>query len=114
MPEGELIMCDRKNKKLKLYKKSFEFSASLTTPGKPWDVALLNSTNVIVTYPWDMRLQFIQVLPTLQKGPSVKVDNRCYGVDVVDGRIYVSCPLAKQALRSKSLTLAENWRTRLE
>ena len=86
LPGDHLILCDESNKKIKLTDLS---SVVDSLPGDAWDVAAVDRSNVIVTM--GKRLQFIQVLPSLKLGHSIDVGERCRGVAVAAGKIFVSC-----------------------
>ena len=92
LPSGELILCDRNNKKLKLLDKSLQMKESIDVSGGPWDVAPVDQHQVIVTVPFEKYLQFIQVTPSLALGHKVDLGMECMGVAVSRESIYV--PLA--------------------
>ena len=71
LSSGELILCDRYNKKLKLLDKNLQMKESIDVPGEPWDVAPVNQQQVIVTFADENFLQFIQVTPSLAIGRKV-------------------------------------------
>ena len=91
MPGNELVLCDRNNYKIKLLDRSLSLVDSLDLPRKPWDVAAVDNSNVIVTMPEEKRLQFIQVLPTCKLGRTIDVGEMCWGVAVEAGKIFISC-----------------------
>ena len=90
IPGGKLILCDWGNDKIKLLDRSLSVVDSLDLPGNPRDVALVDSSNVIVTMPVRTQLQFIQVSPSLKPGRTIHVGEWCSGVDVAVGRIFIS------------------------
>ena len=90
LPSGELILCDRNNKKLKLLDKSLQMKESIDVSGGPWDVAPVDQHQVIVTVPFEKYLQFIQVTPSLALGHKVDLGMECMGVAVSRESIYVS------------------------
>ena len=90
MPGGELVICDIMNSKIKLLDRSLLVVDSLDLPGQLWDVAAVDSSNVIVTLPDKKHLQFIQVLPSLKLGRTIDVGEMFYGVAVAAGNIFVS------------------------
>ena len=90
LPSGELILCDRNNKKLKLLDKNLQIKESIDVPKEPWDVAPVNQHQVIVTFPDEKYLQFIQVTPSLALGHKVDLGVQCWGVAVSRERIYIS------------------------
>ena len=89
LPSGELILCDWLNKKLKLLDENLQMKESIDVPGRPWDVAPVNQHQVIVTFPWQQYLQFIQVTPSLALGHTVNLGMECMGVTVSRESIYI-------------------------
>ena len=90
LSSGELVLCDRNNYKLKLLDKSLQKKESIDVPKEPWDVAPVNQHQVIVTFPNEKYVQFIQVTPSLALGHKVDLGMRCYGVAVSRESIYIS------------------------
>ena len=90
LSSGELVLCDRNHKKLKLLDKNLQMKESIDVPGSPWDVAAVNQHQVIVTFPNEKYLQFIQVTPSLALGHKVDLGMECYGVAVSRESIYIS------------------------
>ena len=90
LPSGQLILCDGNNDKLKLLDENLQMKDSIDVPGAPWDVAPVNQHQVIVTFPWQQYLQFIQVTPSLALGHTVDLGMRCWGVAVSRENIYIS------------------------
>ena len=90
LPSGELILCDCDNKKLKLLDENLQMKESIDVPGDTWDVAPVNQHQVIVTFPWQHYIQFIQVTPSLALGHTVYLGMACWGVTVSRESIYIS------------------------
>lgn len=61
LPDGQVVLCDNKNNKLKLLSKAFTLKGSLTLTGSPWDISVVNDSTVIVTLPNMCQLQYIAV-----------------------------------------------------
>ena len=90
LPSGQLILCDRNNKKLKLLDENLQMKESIDVPEQPWDIAVVNQHQVIVTFPLENYLQFIQVTPSLALGHTVDLGMECRGVTVSRESIYIS------------------------
>ena len=90
LPSRELILCDYNNYKLKLLDENLQMKESIDVRGDPWDVAPLNQHQVIVTFPYQQYLQFIQVTPSLALGHTVDLGVQCWGVTVSRESIYIS------------------------
>ena len=90
LPSGQLILCDFVNNKLKLLDENLQMKESIDVPGTPWDVAPVNQHQVIVTFPFEHYVQFIQVTPSLALGRTVDLGMQCRGVTVSRENIYIS------------------------
>ena len=90
LPSGELILCDWSNKRLKLLDENLQMKESIDLPERPWDIAVVNQHQVIVTFPVQQYLQFIQVTPSLALGHTVDLGMQCRGVTVSRESIYIS------------------------
>ena len=86
----ELVLCDCINRRLKLLDKSLQMKKSICVSEIPWDVATVNQHQVIVTFPHELYLQFIQVTPSLALGHKVDLGMNCWGVSVSRESIYIS------------------------
>ena len=90
LPSGQLILCDCKTKKIKLLDENLQMKESIDVPKAPWDIAVVNQHQVIVTFPVQQYLQFIQVTPSLALGHTVDLGMQCRGVTVSREKIYIS------------------------
>ena len=92
MPNGDVVLCDFANYNIKLLSDTFTTKDSLQLDSRPWDVSQVSSSSAVITLPKKNQLQFIQVMPSLKKlDRSIKVDRMCWGVQVVEDIIYVTC-----------------------
>ena len=91
MSDGGVVLCDSNNSNLILLSDIFTVKERLHLDSPPWDVSLVNSNNVMVTLPYKKKLQLIQVIPSLKIGRYINVDRECWGVQVVEDLIYVTC-----------------------
>ena len=91
MPNGGVVLCDRRNSNIKILSDTFATKDSLKLDCQPFDVSPVNSNTVMVTLPEKNQLQLIQVMPSLKIDRSINVDRECWGVQVVDDLIYVTC-----------------------
>ena len=89
LPSGQLILCDQDNNKLKLLDENLHMKESIDVPGPPRDIAPVNQHQVIVTFPCQQYLQFIQVTPSLALGHTVDLGMECRGVTVSRESIYI-------------------------
>ena len=92
LPNGELLLVDHQNCSLKLLDRALVLQNSFVlSPNKPWDVSVVDSSTVVVTFPLAKKIQFIQILPSFSMGRSVKFDKECKGVAVSAEYICVTC-----------------------
>ena len=91
IPDGGVVLCDHENSNLILLSDEFTVTECLHLDYRPWDVSPVNSNNVMVTIPGKKKLQLIQVMPSLKIGRSINVRRKCYGVQVVEDLIYLTC-----------------------
>ena len=90
LSSGKLVLCDFDYRKIKLLDKSLQMKESIDVSGRPWDVAPVNQHQVIVTFPFEKYLQFIQVTPSLALYHTVELGLGCRGVTVSRESIYIS------------------------
>ena len=90
LPSGQLILCDGNNNKLKLLDENLQMKESIDVPERPGDIAVVNQHQVIVIFPVQQYLQFIQVTPSLALGHTVDLGVKCWGVTVSRESIYIS------------------------
>ena len=91
MSDGGVVLCDRANSNLILLSDTFTVKERLHLDSKPWDVSPVNGSNVMVTLPGKKKLQLIQLMPSLKLDRSINIGRECWGVQVVDDLIYVTC-----------------------
>ena len=91
MSDGGVVLCDWENSNLILLSDTFTVKERLHLDSPPWDVSPVNGSSVMVTLPGKNQLQLIQVMPSLKIDRSINVDRMCWGVQVVDDLIYVTC-----------------------
>ena len=91
MPDGQVVLCDKSNDKLKLLNKSFCVQGSLTLPSWPWDISVVKDRRAIITLPDLEQLHYITVESGLKRGRVLQLDKICWGVEVVGDDIFVTC-----------------------
>ena len=91
MPSGELCLCNYTASTIRILNNEFSFKEELKLEGVPWDVAVINEENVLITMPNEKKLHYVQVRPKLQLGGGKNLDKKCWGVEVYKGDFYVSC-----------------------
>ena len=97
MPNGDVVLCDWNNSNIKLLSDTFTIKDRLQLYSEPWDVSPVSSSSAVITLPDKNQLQFIQVMPSLKKlDRSINVGSRCFGVQVVEDLIYVTCHISPE------------------
>ena len=92
MPDGGVVLCDRSNNSnLISLSDTFTVKERLHLDSPPRDVSPVNGSSVMVTIPGKNQLQLIQVMPSLKIDRSINVGRKCWGVQVVEDLIYVTC-----------------------
>ena len=103
MTNGDVVLCDDNNDKIKLLNSSGDLTGNMKLSSRPWDVSALDPTRVIVTLPYSKQLQVVQVYPQLKPGREIQLqldkkdkkyhesDKDCQGVAVGKGELYVTC-----------------------
>ena len=91
MPNGELILSDWSNCSLKALNNTyFTQKEQLNLSSAPWDLCLVEADKIVITQPLTKSLLFMKVVPRLKSSSSISLDQKCRGVAVQDGFIYVS------------------------
>ena len=91
MIDGHIVLIDFRNHAVKLLDNSWSLKDSLWVEPYPSDVAVVDSSTVIVSS--STHLQFVHVLPHLKAGRKMKQFKRSEGVVVYGDEIYVLCYL---------------------
>ena len=92
LPDGRLLVVDFRNNKVKLFSTLFRHEDSVTIE-RPYDVAVINDTAAIVSSISSEapQLHFLRVAPRLQLDSVISLDKKCFGIDVYNDTIYLSC-----------------------
>lgn len=94
MLNGDLVLCDYANKKVKLmHALSFDLKDCITLEAGPWDVSVINDSSAIITVPNhnSTQLLILETTPVLMNIRGIHVNVKCRGVQFVNDRIYVTC-----------------------
>ena len=94
LSDGRLILVDGDNYKIKLLSSDFEIEETLSFREgfiSVFSVGIINDTTVVITEPLENQIEFVQVVPRLQRERIVNIGIKCYGVDVLKDTIYLAC-----------------------
>ena len=112
MPNGHVVLCDCNNDQIKLLDDSWTITGRLTLQ-RPWDLSVIDSSNVIVSSPDNKQLQHVQVYPRMEAGRIIQLNKKCWGVAVSGEKMYVSCHNAPGDGEVRVLDLQGNIKRRL-
>ena len=98
MPNGYVLLCDRRNGRLKLLDNSFVFKESLSLPGL-MTASIVDPSTVIVSNIDKKHLQYVDVFPHLKAGRTIRLERECWGVSVCGDKMYTPYCDAKQEIR---------------
>ena len=90
IPNGELILCDYSNHSVKVLDTNFTKKEQIYLSSRPWDVCLMETDEIVISQPYANSLLFMKVVPKLQTGSSIALNQVCRGLVVKNGLIYVS------------------------
>ena len=90
MPNGELVLCDQNNMRVKVLSTDFTKKEQTKLASHPWDIDIMADDEVVISLPSSKSLIFLKVFPQLQLGTSMQLDQACQGVAVDGGSIFVS------------------------
>ena len=111
MPNGHVVLCDRRNERIKLLDDSFAITGHLKL-SDPWDVSVIDTSNVIVSLLVKKQLEKVQVFPRMKAAGTIKLDKECWGVVVFREEIY-SCQTGPDHGEVSVLDLQGNIKRRL-
>lgn len=90
IPNGDLVVIESIGKTVKLFDVSFSEKTNIKLTTRPWDVTASNHSNLIVSLPWAMKLQFLEI-PTLKRLQCIELDKKCFGIQAANNRLFVTC-----------------------
>ena len=91
MPNGELLLCDfSSNTSVKQFNTDFVLKKQIKLASCPWDIDSIADDEVVISLPGNKSLIFLKVFPKLQQVSSIQLDQKCLGVAVDGGTIFVS------------------------
>ena len=96
MSDGQAVLCDWNNDQIKLLDSSYKLIGNLKLPAEPYDISVLNDTDVIITLHHKRQLLIVSVTSQLRIIRTIQLDKACWGVDVSGGEIYITCEESEQ------------------
>ncbi|XP_045168887.2 E3 ubiquitin-protein ligase TRIM71-like [Mercenaria mercenaria] len=110
LPCDEILLADSHNLSLKILNiREQKIVSKYKIHSPPWDVTMIGRGKAAVTLPAIGRILFVNIENGETEGHSLKVRNRCFGIDHMNGLIAVSfcSPSAIQILNMKGHILHE-------
>ena len=89
LSNGRILLCDCKNKSVKLLDSDMSINKSLKLSDAPWNVAAVGENEAIITFEED--LQYLYTHADLKMAEKIKLPHRFYGPQVVNDKIYTVC-----------------------
>lgn len=90
LPHGDLFIVDYNNRRLTLLDPSLTVKYTMLCQGNPWDVAVVDDKDAIVSIKDEKKLQFINFDQKLTFHRSIDIGRLCHGVSVSRDHIFVS------------------------
>ncbi|XP_060587229.1 uncharacterized protein LOC132742771 [Ruditapes philippinarum] len=91
MEDGTIILADYNNNKLKrLHSYNYTVTDYYDLPGGPWQVCMINNTQVAVTVPSQKSVHFISLSGKMKTSNKIKTDFECYGLAYANNNLYIS------------------------
>ena len=94
MPNGQTILVDRNNKKLKVLNKELKLASEKVLEGQPFGIALISGSEFAVTIPRENRIDIFRVGATLMFNRSIRMSDRGYGIAFAGDTFAVACACA--------------------
>ena len=113
MSDGQAVLCDGNNQQIKLLDSSYKLNGNLKLPARPYDISVLNDTDVIITLPQKRRLLIVSVTSQLRIIRTIQLDKKSWGVDVSGGEIYITCGEVSEQGEIRILDMSCNERRRI-
>ena len=89
-PNGNLLLADESNKKLKLFTNTGEHVCHLSLTSAPWDVASIEEFEAAVTLPVQQRVQLVYVDNHISKTREIQLERPCYGISYSDQQFFIA------------------------
>ena len=88
-PNGQRLVVDRNNLKVKLFSQDMTFLSSVSMPGHPWDITIVNDREAVVTV--EQSLVFLEVIDRqLRIKHTINLSFDCLGTTHSNGKLFVT------------------------
>lgn len=96
MQDGQIIMVDRNNCKLKTINNKFKLLHEMKLKHQPFGITKVSNEQVAVTMPRENRIDIFKVGTILTPSRSISLSDRGYGISYADGKFAVACSCASR------------------
>lgn len=93
LPNGEIILADMNNRRLKKMDKDFKIVDHCDLPGCPRDVCYSKNKDMVAVTLFDSAIQFVDVVGTMTLREKIPLDHDCFGVAFYDDILYAADPM---------------------
>ncbi|XP_060605722.1 uncharacterized protein LOC132758183 [Ruditapes philippinarum] len=91
MKDGTIILTDRSNNKLKcIHSYNYTVTDYCDLSGRPWQVCMINNTQVAVTIPSKKEVHFISLERKMKTTNKIHTDFECYGLAYANNNLYIA------------------------
>ncbi|XP_060608474.1 uncharacterized protein LOC132760500 [Ruditapes philippinarum] len=91
MKDGTIILADCDNKKLKrLNSYNYTVTDYCDLPGEPWQVCMINNTQVAVSVSFKQEVHFISLERNMKTTKKINTDFACFGLAYANNNLYIS------------------------
>ena len=92
LSNGRILLCDNKNKKVKLLESDMSVKKRLKFPSGPLNVAAAGENEAIISFSSERHndLQYIHTHPGLKLGKKITLPDKCRGLQVFNDEIYTT------------------------
>lgn len=105
LPDGQIVLVDRNNSKLKIISKDFKVKSEISLENQPFGITAMPPAKVAVTIPRENKIDIYSVGTSLSKSESLLISERGYGIGFAGDRFVVVCSCASPpAIKIISLT----------
>lgn len=91
LTNGQVLIADWDNRKVKLLDKEFKVVGSVTTDGSPNDICSVNPNMAAVTLPIEKCIQFIDLMPEILLKRRINTNDTCRGLACNGDQLFVVC-----------------------
>ncbi|XP_060558393.1 tripartite motif-containing protein 2-like [Ruditapes philippinarum] len=93
-PNGQTILVDRNNNKLKILSKDLKLVSETVLESQPFGITIISDSELAVTIPRENRIDIFKIGASLILSKSIMISDRGYGISFAGDRFAVACSCA--------------------